>query len=132
MSDKNTRIDNLPPTTAGLSQALTILRGATGCPDCEAERLLSQWDGLNTRYGGAVIALDVLPMLEAEAKERQGSREDIVAKIPQCDRGKSRDKAAEIVQTSPRYVSDAKRLRDEAPPLPIRTGDQVYQAALSL
>lgn len=49
----------------------------------------------------AVIALDILPMLEAEAKERQGSREDIVEKFPQCDRSKARDQAAEIVQTNP-------------------------------
>jgi hypothetical protein len=61
MSDKNARIDNLPPTTAGLNRALTILAQSTGCPDCEAERLLSQWDALNRRYTDR-LGRDPLPI----------------------------------------------------------------------
>ena len=67
----------------------------------------------------AVIALDVLPELKREAKERQGARTDlnIVATLPQCDAGKSRDQAANLMNTSARYVQDAKAIADKAPDL---------------
>ena len=50
-------------------------------------------------------------MLEEEAKERQGTRTDIKEIIP-GSAGQARDKAAEILNTNPRYVSDAKMLQD--------------------
>lgn len=64
----------------------------------------------------AALAVDILPQLESEAKERQGARNDInlVEKIPPS---KSRDIAAELMNTNPRYVSDAKKLKEEAPEL---------------
>lgn len=63
----------------------------------------------------AAVAVELLPYLEAEAKARQGTRTDIVEKIPPSETGKARDKAAEMVGTNPRYVSDAKRLKEENP-----------------
>lgn len=63
----------------------------------------------------AMVAVDALPMLEAEAKERQGSRSDLVAKMPQSDLPRSRDTAADLVGVGGRYVSDAKKLAQEAP-----------------
>jgi len=65
-------------------------------------------------------------MLEAEARERQhtlaGTRPntgvpDLVEIIPEGQPylGESRQKAADLVDVSPRYVSDAKRIKDEAP-----------------
>lgn len=65
----------------------------------------------------AAVAVEMLPLLEAEAKERQGARTDIVEKIPPSEMGKAREKAAAIVGTNPRYVSDAKKLAEEAPAL---------------
>ena len=38
----------------------------------------------------AVVALDVLPMLEEEARERQGTRTDIKEIIPESSEGQAR------------------------------------------
>ena len=65
----------------------------------------------------AAMAPDIMPELQAEAKRRQGMRTDIVEIIPQCEMGKSRDQAAKVLHTNPRYVSDAMKLADEAPEL---------------
>ena len=79
----------------------------------------------------AVIALDVLPMLEAEAKTRQGARTDIPELIPECETGESRDKAAEMFQTNARYVQIAKSLQEEAPDLlsEVKQGTKTMPAA---
>lgn len=74
----------------------------------------------------AVLALDILPHLEAQARERQLStlkQNADVERIPQRDDGKSRDQAAARVQVNPRYVSDAKRLQAEAPELVLKLRD---------
>ena len=89
----------------------------------------------------AVIALDVLPHLQKEAKKRQlsklkqraGSSE--VAELPQrSDKvtKKSRTQAAQIVGASPRYVSDAKRIQEEAPHLlpAIKEGELTISKAI--
>lgn len=95
----------------------------------------------------AVLALDILPHLEEQARERQahGSTapgRSLVERIPQAilprstlppltddekvavdklkrveKEGKSRDEAASRVGVNPRYVSDTKRLNREAPHL---------------
>ena len=87
----------------------------------------------------AVVAMDVLPMLEAEAKERYVSgvgRPSVTEKSTQLIGGISEEprerhaneavqQAAQMVGTNRRYVSDAKRLRDEAPELleRVRSGE---------
>jgi len=61
---------------------------------------------------------DILDVLEAEARERQGTRTDlgdIVEKIPQGS--KSRDEAARTFQTNDRYVQVAKKIRKRKPEL---------------
>ncbi len=63
------------------------------------------------------MALDILPLLEAEAKERQGTRTDITEKIPESA-GESREKAAELVGSNPRYVPEAKSQRPTESPHP--------------
>jgi len=65
----------------------------------------------------AALAVLYLPKLEEEAKGRQGERRDlnIVEIIPQCEPTRSRDQAAEIFGVNSHYVSDAKRLQQEAP-----------------
>lgn len=63
----------------------------------------------------AKIGLAVEKLYAAEAKERQatstgGSKPQLVAELPQAEKGKSRDKAAAVVGVSPRTISDAKRV----------------------
>lgn len=65
----------------------------------------------------AMVALAIEETEAQLAKVRQGTRTDIVERIPQGDEGKARDKAAAAVDVNPRYVSDAKRIRDERPDL---------------
>ncbi len=71
----------------------------------------------------------MLPILEIEAKERQRAAgekygrgmdseeqsEKVVANLPQPISEKSRDAAAQMTGASPRYVSDAKKLKEERP-----------------
>jgi hypothetical protein len=63
---------------------------------------------------GAMIALDVLPEMEREAKGRQGVRTDIVEIIPLSEFGKSRDQAAALLSVNSHYVTDAKRIFEAA------------------
>jgi hypothetical protein len=81
----------------------------------------------------AAIATDVLPMLEAEAKERQGNRQDwlhIRQKIDGC-RGRSDEQAAELFNVNRQYISDAKRVKQSAPELfdAVRAGDKTLTDA---
>ena len=62
-----------------------------------------------------MVAAKALPMLEAEAKKRQGTRTD---KHPGKIAGKSgeaRDQAAATTGVSARYVQDAKKLCENTP-----------------
>lgn len=92
----------------------------------------------------AVIALDVLPMLEKEARERQKATQlagkdekgnplfgDGNNSVTEDKRGEARERAAELFNTNPRYVSDAKRLECEAPELleQVRVGDKTIPQA---
>jgi hypothetical protein len=69
----------------------------------------------------AAVAVDLLPILEKEAKERQsklagtrsnpGDKKEVREIFPQPDQGKSSDKAGKIMQVSGRMVSDSQRFR---------------------
>ena len=73
----------------------------------------------------AVVALDILPLLEEEAKVRQGRRTDLApagadlfGDFPQIiaeSAVESREQAAAMVGTNRQYVSDAKRIAQDAP-----------------
>lgn len=63
----------------------------------------------------AAVAVEALPMLEAEAKKRQGTRTDFQQIIAESEAGQARDAAAHMMGVNRQYVSDAKKLRDEAP-----------------
>jgi N6-adenosine-specific RNA methylase IME4 len=65
----------------------------------------------------AVVALDVLPMLEAEAKKRQGVRNDIAQIVAESGQGEAREQAAVLFGTNRQYVSDAKQIQQKAPDL---------------
>ena len=72
----------------------------------------------------AAIATDALPMFEAEAAQRRkdlsgtrsnpGERREVQEIIPEPEK-QSRDKAASAVGVNPRYVSDAKAIKEKSP-----------------
>jgi len=85
-----------------------------------------------TASQAAAVALDVLPMLAAEARERQRQAgklygenhpKELVSNLTQAltdnnpANGKSRDAAAALFNTSAGYISYAGRLRESAPEL---------------
>lgn len=68
----------------------------------------------------AAAAVEVLPWLEQEAKVRQAATlkqnvDTVPVILPEREKGDARDKAAELTGASPRYVSDAKRIKVEQP-----------------
>lgn len=69
----------------------------------------------------AAVAVDMLPQLKEEAKKRMaaggGDKKSGKGLIPApiADAGQSRDKAAEIVNVDPTYVSKAEKLKNESP-----------------
>jgi len=81
----------------------------------------------------AAISLDVLPMLEEEARERQETTRfgSGIVSTTDSEGGKARDQAAVLFQTNPRYVQDAKQLQDQAPDLldKVRAGEQTIPQA---
>ena len=74
-----------------------------------------------------MAAQDTLPMLEAEAKERQGRRGDLTSSNYLLDvpEGQARDRAARLFSTNRQYVSDAKVIAAARPDLAeqVRSGD---------
>ena len=62
-------------------------------------------------------AVDILPMLEAEAKEKERERKTTFQKIEKSNMevAHSSQQAAAILNTNRQYVSDVKRIAEEAP-----------------
>jgi hypothetical protein len=88
-----------------------------------------------------VIALEILPQLEAEAKKRMLAASirgratrwnSAVAEEPQPE-GRSRDEAAKLVGVGQRIISGAKAIQRDAPELiePIRKGELTVGARLA-
>lgn len=66
----------------------------------------------------AAVAAELEPHFAADAKRRQIRRpkaESVVEKIPQQTSSKAREEAAKSVGVNDRYVSDAKKVKTEAP-----------------
>jgi len=66
----------------------------------------------------ATIAVEALPLYEAAARERQGRRTDLNANPDfgqNFAQSRAAEEAAEAAGTNPRYVSDAKRMKDDLP-----------------
>jgi hypothetical protein len=81
----------------------------------------------------AMVAVDLLPVLEQQARARQGTRTDLRADSPRSPGGqRAREQAAAAVGISPRSVADAKRLTVESPELTaqVRAGTSSLHAAL--
>lgn len=82
----------------------------------------------------AMIATEVKPALEKEAKNRQGARTDlddnIKELVPESSK-QSREHAGELFGVSGRYVSDAEKIKREAPEYvkPIVDGDMTITQA---
>lgn len=84
----------------------------------------------------ALVALRVEEQYAAEAKERQGQRTDLADDIPEIlpespTVRESRERAGKAVGVSGRYVSDAKRVAEQAPDLmpKIESGDMSVNEA---
>jgi len=83
----------------------------------------------------AVLALDVLPMLESKARERQGERNDLTLlnSLSNVDRNDnmSTAQAATMTGTNRQYVNDAARIAERAPELldDIRNGEMTIPQA---
>jgi len=73
----------------------------------------------------AVVALDLLPRLEAEARARKGSKRGNGQDKAKLPGGQARDIAARLVGTSGRYVQEVKAIQKDVPGLipMIRRGD---------
>jgi ParB-like chromosome segregation protein Spo0J len=88
----------------------------------------------------AAIAVDLLPLLEAEARERQVAAaaatnaarraevETVPEFVPGSSTGESREHAAAAMQVNARYVSDAKAIAEKAPEVLV----EVRSGALSI
>jgi ParB-like chromosome segregation protein Spo0J len=65
----------------------------------------------------ASVALTVKPLFEEQARQRQveGGKNKDVANLPQAEKGRSRDHAAEVCGVSPRLVQSAQYVRDHDP-----------------
>jgi hypothetical protein len=128
---------------------------ARACEELGVEPESREWDGngslvafvlsLNrhrrhlTSSQLAAVAVDMLPLLEAEARERQkeagqqhgrGRGRKVPVKVPGAKRddGEARKQAAQLAGMNTRYVSMAKKLKEKAPDL----FERVKQGAIDL
>ena len=89
----------------------------------------------------AMVSVNMLPFIEEEAKERKKRKPTIsklfdfdVEKFPPQNKellkteGKSRDHVAKLTGTNPRYVSDAKKIKQKAPEI----AEKVLEGKLSI
>lgn len=82
-----------------------------------------------------VIGVKALPHYEEEAKKRQVRKPDSVpANLPEQKKGDSREQAAKALGISPRLISDAKRIVEQAPDLAekVRDGEMTVHAAVGI
>ena len=84
----------------------------------------------------AIMATDIKPLLEVEAKKRQLANlkqyaDTVVEIMPQREAGKSRDKAGDLFGVSGRYVSEAENIKEKEPELAekVRSGDMTIAEA---
>lgn len=80
----------------------------------------------------AILAAELLPEFEKEARQRQGARNDITQKIAEGSQGEAREKASGVFNTNRQYVSNAKTLLTEAPKLAqeVKQGTKTISSAI--
>jgi ParB-like chromosome segregation protein Spo0J len=120
------------------------------CIELGIEPRLMEWDGegslvafvvsmnLHRRHlttsQRALLATELKPLFDTEARARQGTRTDLGADLREGDRGKASAQVAEMVGVSTRSVETASRIRQRAVPElmeAVRRGDlAVSMAAL--
>lgn len=81
----------------------------------------------------AMIATDVKPLMEVEARKRQathqaGNTYQLSAKVHEADKGRSDSKAGDLFGVSGRYVAEAEKIKEEAPELV----EQILNGELSI
>ena len=82
----------------------------------------------------AIMATDIKPLLEVEAKKRQGMNSNFAHDkeiIPEHAKGQSRDQAGDLFGVSGRYVSEAENIKEKEPELAekVRSGDMTIAEA---
>jgi len=67
----------------------------------------------------ATIAVEILPLLEEKARERQSSlnRPELTTKVSEAEKGEARQKAGKAFHVGTTYISQAKKLRELRPEL---------------
>lgn len=63
----------------------------------------------------ATIAVECLPLLESEARDRQREAGKLKQVLAEASKGQARDIAAAAVGVNKAYVSDAKKIKEQAP-----------------
>ncbi len=126
--------------TNGLLEPIVVHRGLIvdgrqryrACNELGIEPRMREWDGkgsllhfvvsmnLHRRHlttsQRAMLAADLKPLFEQEARARQGARTDLRATIPEKERGKASEHAARLVNVSPRSVESASKIREQGIP----------------
>ena len=126
----------------GLKNAIVLCKGQIldgrsrlrACEMARVEPRFVEWDGEGSPVAWvlsqnlfrrhlsssqrAVIALDVLPLLEREAKERQRAGGRVAKKCAKLtETGKASEAAARLAHSNSRYVEAVKSIQNEAPEL---------------
>lgn len=123
------------------------------CEESGIEPVTREWDGkgslvmfvvslnLHRRHLSssqkAALAVDVLPLLEGEARQRQLAAQNnnaaraVPQKVAEQAKGDSREQAAGMFKTNHSYVSDAKKLKEENPEKfeAVRSGEKTITQA---
>lgn len=129
----------------GLQQAVTLFEGKVldgrnrllACKLANVEPRFEQYTGTDplgfvisaniqrrhlTQSQKAAVAVEILPLLEVEAKKRQqatlkrGNKKPVPENLPEREsNGESRDKAGKLLGVSGRLISSAKKIQTESP-----------------
>lgn len=123
------------PITIYQNQIIDGRNRYAACQQLGIEPNVKKWDGQGslvsfvvsmnlkrrhlTSVQRAAVAAEMLPLLEKEAKERQLSslkqNSTVREKIPERESGKASEQVAKLTGTNPHYVTDAKKIKKEAP-----------------
>jgi hypothetical protein len=119
----------------GLKEAIVVYKGKIidgrhryrACIELGIEPKFREWDengsliafvvsmNLHRRHlttsQRAIVASDIKPLFEREARMRQGARTDLGAKLHESDKGKASEQAARLASVSTRSVESANKVK---------------------